>query len=244
MPIQMTVMPPARIETLEDSSSVNTSRQALLTELESLGINVNSLQSLTVDQLSTLLYSLNKIATESSAPHRLGKPSSVARTALSAVDKKLLKSLLESKGRVSSLQLSRDLQIPISTIQRRRKRLEKEFIEHSYSLKYKMFSKRHVTFVISLGPGDRSQIAREILLLKGVVMIERIFGNNLDLEVEAILETNAELSALNEKISSIQGIRSVTFFEFLELLEKKAGVESEIIEPELMIRAERSNDIS
>jgi hypothetical protein len=122
--------------------------------------------------------------------------------------------------------------------------LEKEFIEHSYSLKYKMFSKRHVTFVISLGAGDRSEIAKEILLLKGVVMIERIFGNNLDLKVEAILETNAELSALNEKIRSIQGIQSVTFFEFLEILANNAGVDSEIIEPGLMIRAEKSNDIS
>jgi DNA-binding Lrp family transcriptional regulator len=239
----MTVMLPANTETFEASNSVNASRQALLAELESLGINVKSLQSLTVDQLSILLYSLNKIATENSMPRGSRNRSNTGHPALSAVDKKLLRSLLESKGRVSSLRLSRDLQIPLSTVQRRRKRLEKEFIEHSYSLKYNKFSKRHVTFVISLGAGDRSEIAREILQLKGVIMIERVFGNNLDLKVEVILETNAELSALNEKIRSIQGIRSVTFFEFMELLKKNAEVDSEIIEPELTNRAERSNDI-
>ena len=101
MPIQIAVVLPAKIETFEASDSVNLSRQALLAELESLGINVSSLQSLTIDQLSTLLYSLNKIVTENNAPHRLGKRSDAAHPALSAVDKKLLRSLLESRGRVS-----------------------------------------------------------------------------------------------------------------------------------------------
>lgn len=227
----MPAMLSTKTEMSECSDSANVSRQALLTEMESLGINVDSLQSLTVDQLSTLLYSLNKMATENNMPYRSGqRRENAVRPSLSTVDKKLLRALLESNGRVSSLQLSRDLQVPISTIQRRRKRLEKDFIQHSYSLKYGAFSKRHLTLAISLGAGDRSQIAKEVLLLKGVIMIERILGSNLDLKVEAIIETNSELSALTEKLKSVRGVQSVYFFESVELLEKNKEVDSEIID--------------
>jgi predicted transcriptional regulator len=56
-------------------------------------------------------------------------PLALARSSkLSDVDKKMLQTLLASSGRVSSLALSRKLEIPLTTIQRRRKRLESEFL--------------------------------------------------------------------------------------------------------------------
>jgi hypothetical protein len=54
---------------------------------------------------------------------------------LTEADKHILGSLLGSSGRVSSVELARKLEIPLTTIQRRRKRLESEFLEVDYSLR-------------------------------------------------------------------------------------------------------------
>ncbi|MGI0025317.1 MAG: hypothetical protein ACREA4_09260, partial [Nitrososphaera sp.] len=53
----------------------------------------------------------------------------------SELDKKVLKLLLYSAGRSSSLTISRKLEIPYTTIYRRRKRLEREFLERCCSLR-------------------------------------------------------------------------------------------------------------
>ena len=46
---------------------------------------------------------------------------------LSNLDRRLLKLLLESEGGISSLELSRRLNIPVSTVKRRRNHLEEEY---------------------------------------------------------------------------------------------------------------------
>jgi DNA-binding Lrp family transcriptional regulator len=217
---------------IQDSTvSPSLSRTELLRELESLGINTGCLQTLTVDQLSNLLYDLNKAANRnatSKASH--GNAKDAADNNLSAIDKKMLKALLESHGSPSSLQLSRDLQIPISTVLRRRKRLMEQFIRHSYSLRYEAFARRNITFIISLGAGNRSQVVREILSLKGVTSITRTFGDGLDLMIEAVVEENEELVELSEKIRSVQGVQRVSFFECLEVLEKNKEVDLALID--------------
>ncbi|HEV8387523.1 MAG TPA: hypothetical protein VGQ03_07870, partial [Nitrososphaera sp.] len=54
---------------------------------------------------------------------------------LSELDKKVLKSILYSSGKLSCLGLSRKLEIPYTTIQRRQKRLESELLVKSCSLR-------------------------------------------------------------------------------------------------------------
>lgn len=216
---------------IEEPASASLSRAELLKEIESLGINTGCLQALTVDQLSNLLYDLNKAANQNTAPkasHRSVKDT--AGNNLSAVDKKMLKALLESHGSPSSLQLSRDLQIPISTVLRRRKRLMEQFIRHSYSLRYEAFARRNVTFIVSLGAGNRSEVVGEVLSLKGVTSITRTFGDGLDLKIEAVVETNEEVVELSEKIRSVPGVQRVSFFECLEILEKNKEVDLALID--------------
>lgn len=210
-----------------------TTRQALLKELESLGLDLELFDAFTVDQLANLLYALNRAANPSgnskgSRPGKSAKNSPAS--GLSAVDKKLLKMLLESQGDTSSLQLSRELEIPLSTVQRRRKRLEGRFIVHSYSLKYDAFAKRQITFIVSLGGGIRSEVVKEVLALDRVVAVTRTFGDGLDLKVEAVLETNEELAGLSEQLKSISGVQKVSWFESIEVLERNREVDISIID--------------
>lgn len=209
----------------------NVSRQAIVAELENIGVNPSLFTSLTLDQLANLLHSLNKVI--NSSYDSANNPQNAKRTkaTISSVDKKILKAMLEcGSNNPSSLQLSRDLDIPLSTVQRRRKRLEKEFICESYGLRYEKFGKRHVTFIVSLGVGDRSQVPKEILALDKVIALTRTFGDEADLKVEAILDGNQELIGISEKLKAISGVQKISWFESIEVLGKKNDADLSIIE--------------
>ncbi len=215
--------------TERNASGPNVSRQALEAEMIKVGVNADFFKSLTVDQLSDLLFGLNKVANS--------KDSSLAQSqnakkviVLTSIDKKILKALLESKGNPSSIQLSRDLDVPLSTIQRRRKRLEEEFVKESYSLKYEKFGRRQVTFIAMLGAADKSEVANQILSLEKVISVSRTFGDGADLKIEAIIETNQDFMQLSEKIKSIPGIQKLCWFESLEVMGQRKGLDLSIIE--------------
>ncbi|AIC14727.1 Lrp/AsnC family transcriptional regulator [Nitrososphaera viennensis] len=214
--------------TVETATHVrDVSRQAAVAELENIGVNASLFESLTVDQLSDLLYNLNRVIINSNA-----NPMNHQRTkgvVLSAVDRKILKALLECGGNPSSLQLSRELDIPLTTVQRRRKRLEEEFISESYSLRYEKFGKRHITFIVSLGVGDRYEVTKEILVLEKVSALTSTFGDGADLKVEAILDSNQEFIEISEKIKSISGIQKISWFESIEVLGRKKETDLSII---------------
>lgn len=214
-----------------NASTRNVSRQAIECELTKLEINPDFFKTLTMEQLADLLIGLNRVMNANAtsiAAKQLAKKSQ--RVALSAIDKKVLKTLLESKGNPSSLQLSKELDIPISTVQRRRRRLEEEFVNESYSLRYEKFDRRIVTFIISLGAGNKNAIADEILGLEKVIAVSQIFGDGADLKVEAILESNQEFMAVSEKIRSIPCIQKFSWFESIEVLGRKKELDLSIIE--------------
>jgi DNA-binding Lrp family transcriptional regulator len=218
-------------------STTNLSRQAIEGELTKIGVTVEHFKSLTVDQLSDLLFGLNKVAISgSNGLERTMRARSkedggvVESVVLSQIDKKILKALLESKGSPSSIGFSRELDIPLSTVQRRRKRLEEECVRESYSLRYERFSRRNVTFIISLGAGDKSTIANEILGIEKVTQLSRTFGDGADLKAESIVETNKELMEISEKIKTIPRILKICWFESLEILGKKTDIDISIVE--------------
>jgi DNA-binding Lrp family transcriptional regulator len=70
---------------------------------------------------------------------------------LSLSDKEILKVLLspENGSKRSSSLLASKLGIPQTTIQRRKKRLEKEFLTSTYTLDLEKFGWRHVDLLIS-----------------------------------------------------------------------------------------------
>jgi DNA-binding Lrp family transcriptional regulator len=215
--------------TERNMSGPNVSRQALEAEMIKVGVNADFFKSLTVDQLSDLLFGLNKVA-NSKGSSLTQSQNAKKVVVLTSIDKKILKALLESKGNPSSIQLSRDLDVPLSTIQRRRKRLEEEFVKESYSLKYEKFGRRQVTFIAMLGAADKSEVANQILSLEKVISVSRTFGDGADLKVEAIIETNQDFMQLSEKIKSIPGIQKLCWFESLEVMGQKNGLDLSIIE--------------
>ena len=58
---------------------------------------------------------------------------------LSGIDKLILKEILSPNENKASVYMSRKLEISMTTLQRRRKRLEKEFLEEDYTFFLKNF---------------------------------------------------------------------------------------------------------
>jgi hypothetical protein len=153
-----------------------------------------------------------------------GKP------ALTGVDKKLLKMLLTPDGKHSSKSLARKLGIPATTVQRRRKRLEK-FLTMSYTLCLKTFGWHKVDFLIATDSGKTGQIGKELLKRDEVIYVGKSIGQHtIDLRVETVLEDNAEILRMMELMKATPGIKDVIWTEIVEVVGRKMSIPSQIVD--------------
>jgi DNA-binding Lrp family transcriptional regulator len=205
----------------------NQSRLKLMNEMEKLGINTSALESLTIGQLSDLLLGLNRMANTKSV-HK-PEPGEKQKMSLSSTDKKMLAALLHSNGDMSSLTLSRQLEIPLTTVQRRRKRLE-QVIDSSYSLKIEEFGLRMITFFVTVEGRTAIEIGKEALSLQKIVSVERMIGGNIDVEIKAIVATNNDIAQLSEQLKTIPGVKELSWNERVSIVGRNPGIYISIIE--------------
>jgi DNA-binding Lrp family transcriptional regulator len=150
---------------------------------------------------------------------------------LSPVDRKLLKTLLTPDGRHSSKALARKLGLPATTIQRRRKRLESEFLTGSYNLDLAKFGWHKVDFLIATESGKTGIIAKTLLKRDEVVYVGKSIGQHtIDLRVETILENNAEILRMMELLKATPGIKDVVWTEIVEVVGRKMSIPAQIID--------------
>jgi DNA-binding Lrp family transcriptional regulator len=155
----------------------------------------------------------------------------VVGTKLSLVDKQILKVLLEPQGDVSSRTLELKLGIPRSTIQRRRRHLEKTYLEHSYSLNLEHLGFRRVDLLIFTGGGNTQAIAHELLKRDEVVSVGRSIGEHtIDLRAEVVIKDNSELLGLLELVKGMPSVKDVIWSEVVDVIGQKRSVPSSIID--------------
>lgn len=212
----------------------NSSRKEILLELESMGVETIKFDSLSIEELGILLTNLQNLVkanTPFEERHR-GINSNQQIPILSEADKKILKLLLSSDGHVSSLVLSKKLEIPLSTTQRRRKRLEANLIERNYLLKGERFGWRMATLFVSAN-GNTSSLGKKILETNDtVISVTRTLGENgIDLCIDLIFRTNEDLLLLIDKIKSLDGVRNVIWSESVESMGKNSAYYERIIDP-------------
>jgi DNA-binding Lrp family transcriptional regulator len=150
---------------------------------------------------------------------------------LSNVDREILKAILSPNGKhSSSTLLSKKLGVPQTTIQRRRTRLEKEFLEYSYSLNLEKFGWRRVDLLIYTRNGKTDSVARQLLENDEVTYVGKSIGEHtIDLRVEIIVKDNAELLNILEKVKAMEGVQDTVWSEIVEVVGKKRSVPSWII---------------
>lgn len=150
---------------------------------------------------------------------------------MSRLDKEILKILLNPDGRLSSEVLSKRTGSPISTIQRRRKQLEKEYLELSYTLIIEKFGWRSVDLLISTTSGKTDTIANQLLEREEVVYVGKSIGEHtIDLRAEIIVRDNAELLDVLEEVKAMEGVRDTVWSEIVHVVGKKRSIPSYIID--------------
>jgi DNA-binding Lrp family transcriptional regulator len=152
---------------------------------------------------------------------------------LSYSDKEILKILLSPENGLkrSTLLLARKLGIPQTTIRRRRKRLEENFLSSSYILNIEKFGWRRVDLLISTRRGKTDSVANKLLENKEVVYVGKSIGEHaIDLRVEIIIRDNAELLDILEKVKAMDGVNDVIWSEIVQVIGAKRSIPAHIID--------------
>jgi DNA-binding Lrp family transcriptional regulator len=151
---------------------------------------------------------------------------------LSGIDKAILKVLLDTNnGKRSSMLLARKLGVPPTTILRRRKRMEKDFLELSYSLNLNKFGWRRVDLLISTRNGKTNSVAKQLLSNEEVVYVGKSIGEHtIDLRAEIIIKDNSQLLDVLEKVKAMDGVNDTIWSEVVEVVGRKRSIPSRIID--------------
>ena len=153
-------------------------------------------------------------------------------TNVSDLDRKLLKILLLPNGDLkSSKSLSLKLGLPITTVRRRRKRLETKFLKLHYVLDIEKFGWKRVDFFISIRNGMVNAVANKLLYSDEVTYVGKSIGEHtIDLRVETIVRDNASILDILEKIKAMDGVQDVVWSEIVSVVGKKISIPSSIID--------------
>lgn len=151
---------------------------------------------------------------------------------LSSLDRNLLKILLQPNGDLkSSKSLSDKLRIPITTVRRRRKRLERSFLKLHYILDIEKFGWRRVDFFIAIKNGMINAVANKLLDSDEVTYVGKSIGEHtIDLRVETIVKDNASVLDILEKIKAMEGVNDVVWSEIVSVVGKKISIPSSILD--------------
>ena len=144
----------------------------------------------------------------------------------------MLKILLSPNGDLkSSKSLSAKLGIPITTVRRRRKRLESKFLKMHYILDIEKFGWKRVDFFISIRNGMVNAVANKLLTSDEVTYVAKSIGEHtIDLRVEAIVKDNASILDLLEKIKAMEGVKDVVWSEIVNVVGRKISIPSSMID--------------
>ncbi|HXS60368.1 MAG TPA: hypothetical protein VN703_06100 [Candidatus Sulfopaludibacter sp.] len=153
-------------------------------------------------------------------------------TNVSDSDRKLLKILLLPNGDLkSSKSLSLKLGLPITTVRRRRKRLESKFLKLHYVMDIEKFGWKRVDFFISIRNGMVNAVANKLLDSDEVTYVGKSIGEHtIDLRVETIVRDNASILDILEKIKAKDGVQDVVWSEIVSVVGKKISIPSSIID--------------
>ena len=153
-------------------------------------------------------------------------------TGVSNIDRRLLKILLMPNGDLkSSKSLSAKLGIPITTVRRRRKRLESKFLKMHYVLDIEKFGWKRVDFFISIRNGMVNAVANKLIDSDEVTYVGKSIGEHtIDLRVETILKDNASILDILEKIKAMDGVNDVVWSEIVSVVSKKISIPGSIID--------------
>ncbi len=207
-------------------------RKSIVDELTRLGVYETSMSTFSDNVLEAALLEYQKVISELPNSSEGQRNLSQDSFKLNRFDIKILKHLVNSKERLSVLSLSRELGIPVTTVQRRRKRLENDFLTTRYTLKYEKFGFRRAILLVSTNSGGTAKgVGNKILKEQDVISVEIIIGeNNMNIVADVLFRENNDLLNIIEKLKRFDGIDKISWTEIVEVLQAKPDAALNMLE--------------
>lgn len=158
------------------------------------------------------------------------------RLQLSAADRIIIKAVLNSPRRISAIELQDITNLPPSTLQRRRKRIEARYITTTRDVNLKAVGLLKVHMLITIGGSSNiAKTADYVINMPFVSKVSRVFGGTKHvLLVEAITRASdiAGIAHILDAIRRIEDITDVLWFTDVEEVAKNPDTVARHIELE------------
>src|SRR5919197_3429809 len=134
---------------------------------------------------------------------------------------------LVNEPSISSLGLSNKLQIPLSTIQRRRAQLEKSLLKRTYTFDYKAFGGRVGDLILNVDNGKSKEVAQYLLknYKDNITFVHTRINSSHNVSAQLVYKDTQELHELIESVRTIEHVVNVSWSETVELIgDNNSGV--------------------
>ena len=121
---------------------------------------------------------------------------------------------------ISSLSLAKKLDIPLSTLQRRRARIEKAILRKKYTFNYKAFGGRVGDLIVNVDKGKSKEVAQGLLknYKNNVVSCDTRINSMHNVSARIIYKNTEELFHLIENIKTTDYVTGVQWSEMVEIV--------------------------
>jgi DNA-binding Lrp family transcriptional regulator len=154
------------------------------------------------------------------------------RISLSYLDKQILRILLSPDGgKETSKAIAKNLNIPTTTVQRHRRKMEDNWLTMNYDFDLKHYGWRRVLFFVATANGKTAAIANNLGKLNHVISVDKSIGQfMIDLHLLAVVRDNGEILELIEHIKSMDGVKEAMWSEPVQTMVRKAAVPEDVID--------------
>ena len=161
--------------------------------------------------------SLQRISANNNDVYDNAAPKYVSKL-LDSIDIKIISELVRQPD-ISSLSLSNKLDIPLSTLQRRRARIEKAILKRNYTFNDKAFGGRVGDLIIAVDKG-KSKVAQSLLkkYKNNLVSCDTRINSEHNISAHIIYKNTEELYELIESIKTMDYVYSVHWSEIVEIM--------------------------
>ena len=138
---------------------------------------------------------------------------------LDSTNVRIISELLKNPT-ISSSSLAKKVHLPLSTLQRRRARIEKEILKKTYTFDYKSFGARVGDLIINVDKGKSDDVVRSILkkYKNNVTYCHTRIDLVHSVLAHVIYKDTAELFYLIEDIKAMQYVNSMSWSETVNVI--------------------------
>ncbi|HYZ50551.1 MAG TPA: Lrp/AsnC family transcriptional regulator, partial [Nitrososphaeraceae archaeon] len=149
-------------------------------------------------------------------------PETVAKTTtklLNSINIKIIAELVRDPT-ISSVSLANKLRIPLSTLQRRRARIENSILKRCYSFNFRAFGGRVGDLIINVEKGKSKEVAQFLLkrYRDNVTYCHTRINSEHNVSAQVVYKDTQELHELLESVKTMDNVVSVQWSETVEMI--------------------------